>query len=126
MVVRHFERLGGQWQSVLQESVYARLVGHLLEEVLREVLQPLLSAECIGEEAGADIARIFRTLQRARLTLPGDFVSDDARMADVCPSWRKFVSLGDLLEYSLNEVAEWLPKKKFARFGFGGGVLCRC
>jgi hypothetical protein len=31
-------------------------------------------------------------------------------------SWKKFCGLTDLLNYSLSEVAEWLPKKKFSHF----------
>ena len=31
-------------------------------------------------------------------------------------SWVKFLALTDLLEFSLSDVAEWLPRKKFATF----------
>ena len=43
-----------------------RVVGHLYEGALRLAMQPILDAGCITESAGGDIARVFRTLQRAR------------------------------------------------------------
>jgi hypothetical protein len=39
-----------------------------------------------------------------------------AAMDNYAPSWQKFCSLADLLEMSTAEVAEWLPRKKFATF----------
>ena len=41
---------------------------------------------------------------------------DDDQLGRICPSFNKFIALTDLLEYSLSEVAEWLPRKKFASF----------
>ena len=35
--------------------------------------------------------------------------SDDA-VSKLVASWGKFLALIDLLEYSLSDVAEWLPK----------------
>lgn len=66
LVVRHLGRLSTQWQGVLQESVYHRLMGYLLEHVLREVVRPVLDAACIAESAGTDISRVYRTLQKSR------------------------------------------------------------
>eukprot|EP01035_Chromulina_nebulosa_P024551 gene24551-31971_t len=34
----------------------------------------------------------------------------------VVVSWSKFCSLTDLLEYTLTDIAEWLPKLKFSSF----------
>jgi hypothetical protein len=34
----------------------------------------------------------------------------------LCPSWWKFIALTDLLEYSLSEIAQQLPLRKFAAF----------
>ena len=65
-VRRHMERLSGQWLGVLQEQVYARLMGHLFECILREAMRPLLTAECIAEAEGAEISRVFRSLQMIR------------------------------------------------------------
>ena len=31
-------------------------------------------------------------------------------------SWTKFCALADLLEYSLSDISEWLPRRKFAMF----------
>jgi hypothetical protein len=66
LVRRHLERLSSQWVGVLQEQVYARVVGHLAEAVLREAMQPVLTAECISEAAGEEISRVYRSLQQIR------------------------------------------------------------
>jgi hypothetical protein len=42
LIVRHMQKLTGQWQGVLQESVYERLQGHLVESTLRACMSPLL------------------------------------------------------------------------------------
>jgi hypothetical protein len=122
LVRRQLERLSAQWLGVLQEAAYARLLGHLLDCVLREAMAPVLAAECIAESAGAEVSRVFRSLQQVRAIFPS---SGDGRERDrdgdealqrVCGSWRKFVALADLLEFSLSDVADWLPRKKFAPF----------
>lgn len=38
------------------------------------------------------------------------------RLSEHAPSWPKFVVLSDLLEYSLSEIAELLPRGKFSAF----------
>eukprot|EP00596_Hydrurales_sp_CCMP1899_P008559 CAMPEP_0119049468 /NCGR_PEP_ID=MMETSP1177-20130426/64842_1 /TAXON_ID=2985 /ORGANISM="Ochromonas sp, Strain CCMP1899" /LENGTH=658 /DNA_ID=CAMNT_0007026749 /DNA_START=596 /DNA_END=2572 /DNA_ORIENTATION=- len=115
LVVRHLERLMGQWQGVLQEIVYDRVIGYLLEDVLRAVMRPILETDCVTESAGGDISRVFRTVQRARsvFIING---SDNEAVCKIVPSWSKFCALTDLLEYSLSEVAEWLPRRKFSSF----------
>lgn len=40
-VVKHLHRLQGQWQHILQDSVYERLMGYLLEYVIRLVMKPV-------------------------------------------------------------------------------------
>ena len=40
-VGKHLQRLQGQWQHILQDSVYDRLMGYLLEYVLRAVMKPV-------------------------------------------------------------------------------------
>lgn len=40
-VVKHLHRLQGQWQHILQDSVYERLMGYLLEYVIRAVMKPV-------------------------------------------------------------------------------------
>ena len=61
------------------------------------------------------IIRLYRVLQRGRIVFPAG-ATDDEAMGKVVPSWGKFCALTDLLEYSLSEVAEWLPRRKFASF----------
>ena len=34
----------------------------------------------------------------------------DEKIASVCSSWRKFEAMSGLLEYSLSEIAEQLPR----------------
>lgn len=36
--------------------------------------------------------------------------SDEENLSKIAGSWSKFCALTDLLEYSLSEVAEWLPR----------------
>ena len=36
--------------------------------------------------------------------------ADDNALGKISASWSKFSALTDLLEYSLSEVAEWLPR----------------
>jgi len=115
LVRRHMERLSAQWLGVLQDSVYARLLGYLLDSLLVGAMAPVLTTECVAEAAGAEISRVYRTLQQIRLIFPAEATNDDS-MQRICTSWKKFLALTDLLEYSLSEVAEWLPRKKFSSF----------
>ncbi len=46
---------------------------------------------------------------------PSEFRSEDS-VQGFAPSWKKFLALTELLEYSLGDVAEWLPRRKFASF----------
>jgi len=41
---------------------------------------------------------------------------DNVRVSKLVCSWKKFCALTDLLEYSLSDISEWLPKRKFAAF----------
>jgi hypothetical protein len=42
-------------------------------------------------------------------------------------SWSKFCALTDLLEFSLSDISEWLPRRKFAMFtGPEMSSLIRC
>lgn len=113
VVVRHFERLRGQWRGVLQETVYERLLGHLLEGVCRHILSPILLADCISEAAASKIAKVMLTVQKAKSVL---IRQDEESVRAVACSWSKFVALGQLLEYTLAEIAEGLPRRKFASF----------
>eukprot|EP01034_Spumella_vulgaris_P021791 gene21791-27860_t len=111
----HMERLCHQWLGVLQEDVYCRVMGHLLEGVLEQVMAPLLRADCISAEACTEISRIFKAIQKISLVLPVEFRGADA-LQTICPSWSKFAALTDLLDYSLSDIVERLPHKKFASF----------
>ena len=44
LIVKHFQKLSGQWRDVLQEPVLDRLQGHLVDSVLRRLMTPLLQA----------------------------------------------------------------------------------
>ena len=97
--------------------MYERLMGHLLDLVLREAMKPILTADCVSEAAGAEVSRVYRSLQHIRLVFPSaEGGSDNEALQRVCGSWVKFLALTDLLEFSLSDVAEWLPRKKFATF----------
>ena len=115
LIVRHLERLRGQWQGVLQDEVYERVVGHLLEGAIRALMHPVMTADRISESAGGDICRLYRVLQRAQNSFAVGSASND-NMNRAVASWVKFCVLTDLLEYSLSEVAEWLKRRKFVSF----------
>jgi hypothetical protein len=112
-LAQHLEGLKGQWQAVLQESVYERLIGHLLGMVLVTAMDRVTSATLISENACNDIIRVFHTLQGCR-TLFTDLSPQG--LGRVVPCWTKFSALTDLLGYSVNEIAEWMPRLKFADF----------
>ena len=127
LVVHHLENLSSQWLGVLQEEMYASTLGSLLEEISAKIISTVLSI-CNGKEdkivsdcAAIDMTRCFRNIQRVSSLFQsiGDVNQEDNRMTlleTVCPSWKKFLALTDLFEYSLSEVGEWLPKKKFSPF----------
>lgn len=114
-IVQQFERLKSQWQGVLQDAVFERLTGYLLDAVLRSSMDSLLEAECITESAAGDISRLFKYIQKVRFIFPSGSSSEEY-MQKLAVSWNKFCALTDLLEYSLSEIAEWLPRKKFSSF----------
>ena len=129
MIVRHLESISGQWQGVLQETMYDRVMGYLFEEVLRAAIKKVLDAEYISEDAGSDINRVFKTIQKAKSIFQGvhgsidqndnhndnNFNVDNTINSLSC-SWNKFCALSDLLEYSLSEVSEALNKLKTIGF----------
>mmetsp|Transcript_21014 Transcript_21014/g.30337 ORF Transcript_21014/g.30337 Transcript_21014/m.30337 type:complete len:765 (+) Transcript_21014:80-2374(+) len=114
VLVKHMGRLKGQWQSVLQESVYNRLVGFLLEVVLRRAMRPVLEAKYISESTATDVSRVFKIIQKSRSVFSD--ARDDESLLTLVGSWGKFCALSDLLEFSLSEIAEWLPRRKFSSF----------
>ena len=66
ILVGHLERLSTQWLGVLQDGAYARFMGLLIEDVLKALMQPILTAECISETAGGEVHRVFKIIQRSR------------------------------------------------------------
>jgi hypothetical protein len=65
LVAAHLRMLSQQWRNVLQDTIFSRLIGSLVECVLHVCIQPLLESDCIDASAGVDIARIFKTIQKA-------------------------------------------------------------
>jgi protein transport protein DSL1/ZW10 len=109
----HLEQLRGQWQNVLPDSVYERVMGYLVECVLRCAVAPVQEADVIAATAATDIGRIFRSLSKCKDVLLDAQPDNVQRMV---PSYNKFVVLTDLLDFSISDVMEWLPRKKFASF----------
>lgn len=107
-LVRHVDRLRGQWNNVLQDSVYVKLASHLVEGSIRAAMKPIIESVFISEKAGADVSRVFRTLQNMRFAFPD--VQTDNDVNKIVASWDKFCALTDLLEYSLNDISDSLPK----------------
>ena len=66
MLVDQLEKLSTQWLGVLQEVNYARFMGFLIDDVLRELMAPVLQTECITETAASEIYRIFKIMQRVK------------------------------------------------------------
>lgn len=65
-LLNNFSALRDQWKDVLQDPVYHRVIGYLLESVLRALMEPLFATDCIEETAASEISRIFRSVQRIR------------------------------------------------------------
>lgn len=121
VLMRELEALKGQWFSVLQDSVYERITGYLLESIFRTAMKPVLEADCISASSGSEVCRIFRTLQRAKSILHSCSEED---MVKVVGGWGKFCALADLLEYRLSEISEMLPKGKFTSFTVSELYIC--
>jgi len=66
LIRKHMEHLSNQWLNVLQDQIYSRLFGFMLDAMIRELMKPLLVAECIDTTAGNEINRIFKTMQQIR------------------------------------------------------------
>ena len=66
MLVEQLEKLSTQWLGVLQEVNYARFMGYLIDGILKELMAPILSAECITETAASEIYRVFKIVQRVK------------------------------------------------------------
>lgn len=64
-VVEYLTRISGQWQGVLQASVYDRVIGHLIDTVFRAVMKPILESDCIAEQCGAELSRVIRIILRS-------------------------------------------------------------
>lgn len=149
LIRKHMEHISSQWLTVLQDNVYSRLFGYLFDFILKEVMKPILTTDCIAEAAGSEINRIFKALQQIKYEFIYYYIiymidyttisylytyyiyiyyiyiirvlfplenKDDDGLQRVCSSWKKFLALTDILEYSLNEVTDWLPRKKFISF----------
>ena len=112
-LVKHMKGLRDKWSGTLQESVYDRLVGHLIGHILSMGIEHVMSAKIISEGACADIIRIFRALQGCKALL---LQQTDSAVLRSVPHWRKFAALTDVLGYSVTDIAEWLPRRKFADF----------
>ena len=114
VTIRHLDQLKSQWFSVLPDLVYEKMMGYLIECVIRIAVQAVQEADCIEATAATDIGRIYRILMKTKDLLADS--SSEESIVRVIPSWSKFVTLTDLLDYSISEVIEWLPRKKFASF----------
>ena len=132
-LIREFGSLQCQWSGVLQDAVYERVIGHLLECVVRSCMKPVLEAgnfilsscqhifscayyiyvECISESSGGEVCRIFSSLHKLKSALNPP---SDGAITNLVESWGKFTALTDLLEYSLSDISEALPKGKFSSF----------
>ena len=67
LLINHFELLRSQWSDVLQENVYERLIGYLIENLLNNIIGLLFIVECITESAATDISRLLRSIRMIRL-----------------------------------------------------------
>lgn len=111
--MNHLEQLRSQWQNVLPDNVYERIMGYLVECIIRSAVAPVQAADVIAATAATDIGRIFRSLSKCKNVLLDTQEENVLRMV---PSYNKFCVLTELLDYSISEVMEWLPRKKFSSF----------
>lgn len=118
MLLAQLDRLSTQWMGVLQDDVYGRVIGVLVERVLQDAMKPVLAADCITVSSANDISRIFKIIQQCRTLLP--VVPDEQGSSEayhrLVPVWEKFAALTDILEYNLNDIADGLSRKRFASF----------
>ena len=161
LVVKHFENLSSQLIAVLQESAYERVMGHLLECVIRAAMVPILNATLISEDDCRNVVNIYKTLQATKTIFPilskvenklngstnsggmynGGLIDvhnintfdatfsldrdssndvptyeNDQIIISLIACWSKFVTLVDILQYSISEMIELLPRKRFQLF----------
>jgi hypothetical protein len=114
-LIRLFSKLHEEWHDVLQQVVYDRVVHHLFDSMLNILMAPLFAGDCtcITETAASDISRLFRSIQAIRevaFTRSADNEEADAYASLTLGAWSKFTALTDLLEYSLADIADWLPR----------------
>ena len=111
--IKHLDEVKAQWLNVLPDNLYERMIGYLIECMIRCVVQPVQETDCISVTAATDIGRINRIL----LTAQYAFIdTTEENLNAMVPSWNKFNVLTELLDFSISEVTEWLPRKKFSSF----------
>jgi hypothetical protein len=65
-------------------------------------------AKFVSEKAATDVSRVLKTVQKARSVFLESV--DESRLSSLVGSWGKFCALTDLLEFSLSDISEWLPR----------------
>jgi hypothetical protein len=58
LILKHMQKLTGQWHDVLQEPVFERLEGYLVESTLRTCMKPLLEVRCIPDKQHTHVSNI--------------------------------------------------------------------
>ena len=111
--IKHLDEIKGQWLNVLPDNLYERMMGYIVECMIRCVVQPVQETDCISVTAATDIGRINRILLTAKYAF---IDTSEDNVTAMVPSWNKFSVLTELLDYSISEVTEWLPRKKFSSF----------
>lgn len=111
--INQLEQLQNHWQNVLPDNIYERIIGYLIECIIRYAIAPIQESDVIVATAATDIGRIFRKLNKCKDVLLN---TEESNINNMIPSYNKFCVLTDLLDYSISEVMEWLPRKKFNSF----------
>ncbi|CAM9549596.1 unnamed protein product [Chrysoparadoxa australica] len=115
-VMYHLHQLAQAWKHVLTDKVYARVMGDLLEGVVMAVMEPVLSCEEFEEEQTHTLHQIVNILTEA----------EQLGATERCPSWSRFRVMGDVMEYSLEQIGEHLQLGTFRCFTAQelGGLVC--
>jgi len=98
------------WAGVLPTNVYLKCIGTLLNTVMEELIQIVISLEDISAEAGEQLVSMLKQLLDKS---PALFISEDPKR--FVKKWAKFKELIFILGASLKDIDE--------NWGRGGGQL---
>lgn len=61
VLLARLTELSGEW-SVLSQRIYSKLMAILLEDIVTQLLEPILSADCVSVACGNEVQRLYRDI----------------------------------------------------------------